>query len=167
MRIVLVSPLPPARDGIADYSARLAVSYREAGHTVATVDARGAVTPEGALGVLSWSPTRMLALVRRLRAWRPDVVHVQHGIATYGTQLAPLWLLALACRVLGVPVVVTHHEVTRDISRLGLPARAYYAVVSRIARLVHVHTEAARRSVRDDLRIAERRVLQLPHPVYP
>lgn len=167
MRIALVSPLPPARDGIADYASRLADAYAQAGHAVATVDARDRGLADGALGALSWSPVRMLTLVRAVRAWRPDVLHVQHGIATYGTQLAPLWTLAVACRILGVPVVVTHHEVTRDIDRLGAPARLYYAVVSRIAALVHVHTEAARHSVRTDLRLGEDRVLQLPHPVFP
>jgi glycosyltransferase involved in cell wall biosynthesis len=168
MRIVLVSPLPPARDGIADYAGRLATAYREAGHRVGTVDSGGTVARSGdTLGALTWSPGRLWRLVRAVAAWQPDAVHVQHGIATYGTSLLPLWLFVAACRVRGISIVVTHHEVTRDVDRLGLPGRLYYGVTSRLAHVVHVHTDSARTSVLEGLRIPATRVLHMPHPVYP
>ena len=167
MRIVLVSPQPPARDGIADYAGRLASSYRAARHQVGTIDARGTVDASGdTLGALSWSPRRLLRLVRAVTAWHPDLVHVQHGIATYGTSLLPLWVVVAACRLRRIPIVVTHHEVTRDVARLGLPGRIYYGVTSRFAHVVHVHTDSARTAVLEGLRIPAARVLQMPHPVY-
>ena len=168
MRIVLVSPLPPLRDGIADYSARLAAAYRDAGHDVAAItgvpqpDAVGATV----LGSVTWSPVRLLGVVRSVRRYRPDVVQVQHGIATYGPRLLPLWVLVLATRLAGARVVITHHEVTRDVERLGLPGRLYYRLVSALAAVVHVHTDAARRALVETLDVAPDRVLVRPHPVY-
>ncbi|MDO9377315.1 MAG: glycosyltransferase [Nocardioidaceae bacterium] len=168
MRIVLVSPLPPARDGIADYSARLAAAYSAAGHEVAAVTAEP--QPDAAwapvLGSLTWSPLGLLGLVRAVRRWRPDAVQVQHGIATYGPRLLPLWALVVACRLVGVRLVLTHHEVTRDVDRLGLPARMYYRFVSALATVVHVHTDKARDTLVDVLDVPAERVLVMPHPVY-
>ncbi|MFY0407341.1 glycosyltransferase [Solicola sp. PLA-1-18] len=168
MRIVLISPLPPARDGIADYTARLAAAYRSAGHDVAAVTA--SPQPDAAfapvLGSLTWSPVGLLRLARAVRRWRPDAVQVQHGIATYGPRLLPLWALVMVCRVAGVRLVLTHHEVTRDVDRLGLPARLYYRFVSNLAAVVHVHTDKARDVLVDVLHVPASRVLVMPHPVY-
>lgn len=168
MRIVLVSPLPPLRDGIADYTAKLATAYRDAGHEVAAItavdqpDATGAVT----LGSVTWSPFGLWRVVRAVRRFGPDVVQVQHGIATYGPRLLPLWMLVLVSRLTGAHIVITHHEVTRDVERLGLPGRLYYRAVSALAAVVHVHTVAAHRALVDSLGVPPERVLVRPHPVY-
>jgi glycosyltransferase involved in cell wall biosynthesis len=168
MRIVLVSPLPPARDGIADYTMRLATAYRVAGHEVAAVTAlpQPEATWAPVLGSLSWSLMAFLRLARAVRRWRPDAVHVQHGIATYGPRLGPLWVTVLALRLSGIRVVITHHEVTRDVDRLGLAGRLYYRAVSARADVVHVHTDRARAVLVERLGVDDARVLVMPHPVY-
>ncbi len=168
MRFLLLSPLPPARDGIADYTARLAAAYQVAGHAVAVVTAVRQVDPAWTpvLGALSWSPLRLLRVLQAIRRWAPDAVQVQHGIATYGARLLPLWILVLATRLVGIPVVITHHEVTRDVDRLGLAGRLYYRVVSTRADVVHVHTEQAKDVLIEQLGISPWRVLVSPHPVY-
>ncbi|GAB3678740.1 glycosyltransferase [Angustibacter aerolatus] len=168
MRLLLLSPLPPARDGIADYAAKLARAYTEAGHEVRGITSLPTPTAPGnppVEGALSWSPLRQLRLLVAARRWRPDAVQVQHGIATYGPRLLLVWSFAGLLRLLGTPVVVTHHEVTRDIERLGLPGRLYYRVVSR-ADVVHVHTASAAAALTDRLGVAPQRVLTMPHPVY-
>lgn len=168
MRIVLVSPLPPLRDGIADYTARLAVAYREAGHEVGAITAAPQPESIGAtiVGSITWSPLHLWRVVRSVRQYAPHVVQVQHGIATYGPRLLPLWLLVVAIRLTGVPIVITHHEVTRDVERLGLPGRLYYRLISTLAAVVHVHTDAARRALVETLGVTPERVLVRPHPVY-
>nr|WP_231127347.1 glycosyltransferase [Motilibacter aurantiacus] len=166
--MVLVAPLPPAPDGIADYAARLGRAYAEEGVEVAalTPTARpGRDVP--VLGQVGWSPRRWLAAYRSARSWRPDAVHVQHSVATYGPGLLPLWLLTAALRRHGADVVVTHHEVTRDLARLGRPGRAYYRLVARATDRTHVHTAAAAATAHGQVGIPADRVLVHPHPVYP
>lgn len=168
MRILLLSHLPPARDGIADYTARLAAAYRGDGHDVAAVTA--VPQPDAAwspvLGALSWSPLGLFRTGRAVRRWAPDALQVQHGIATYGVRLLPLWALVLGLGLLGVPVVITHHEVTRDVDRLGRAGRLYYRAISARADVVHVHTDKAKDVLIERLGIAPWRVLVSPHPVY-
>jgi glycosyltransferase involved in cell wall biosynthesis len=136
MRVLIVSPYPPQRDGLASYSRHLAAALEARGDAVAVVTVRPAARAD-VLGCLRGEPDAAAL------AWRPDVVHVQHTIAGYGPALPALWRLVRRLRAAGVPVVVTHHEVTRDVARLGAAGRAYYRRVARHADAVHVHTKAA------------------------
>ena len=164
----MVSPLPPVQDGIADYAERLCQAYAASGHLVSVVstcdgDSNAAWTR---CGHLTWSPWGLWQLVLRLRRSDATFVQVQHSIATYGPKLPLMWVLLVACRLSGLPLVITHHEVTRDCAKMGLPARVYYALVSRLADLVHVHTVAAHDHLVGRLKLPEDRVLLSPHPVY-
>ncbi|MDX6254557.1 MAG: hypothetical protein QOJ11_891 [Frankiales bacterium] len=168
MRVISISPLPPARDGIADYAGKLAQAYTDAGTTMAavTTTADAARSSMPVLGLVSWSPMTWWRTYRRAAGWHADAVHLQHGIATYGPLLPPLWLLIAALRLKGARILVTHHEVTRDLERLGRPGRIYYRLVSMVTDVVHVHTEASAGVVRDVLKLPATRVLVVPHPVY-
>ncbi|MBT0772046.1 glycosyltransferase [Kineosporia sp. J2-2] len=164
MRTLIVSPLPPRRDGIGDYSAKLVRAYRDHGDEVGALTLAPTTESLAHVGLVSFSPRRWLRTLRGALAWKPDVVHVQHAIATYGPHLALIWPLVAVLRLRGVRVVITHHEVTRDVERLGPPGRVYYALVSRLAHRLHVHTDAAAQGLPAGLRP---RVLVRPHPVYP
>lgn len=135
MRVAYVSPYPPARDGIGDYTAALARATGDAGHAVAVVTPRPAhAAPPEVVGGLGDAA--------RLRAFGPDVVHVQFGVAAFGMRIPAL--LALLRRLPGTRVVVTAHEVTRDTALLRGPGRALYRALARRADVVLVHTPAAR-----------------------
>jgi glycosyltransferase involved in cell wall biosynthesis len=168
MRVISISPLPPAKDGIADYAGKLAQAYAACDTTMAAVtttpDATSSSMP--VLGLVSWSPVTWWRTYRRAAGWHADAVHLQHGIATYGPLLPPLWLLVAALRLKGARTLVTHHEVTRDLERLGRVGRAYYRLVSTVTDVVHVHTEASATAVRSVLKVPAGRVLVVPHPVY-
>jgi glycosyltransferase involved in cell wall biosynthesis len=164
MRLLLISPLPPRRDGIGDYSAKLLQAYREHGDEVGALTLAPTSESLAYTGLVSFVPWRWPGTLRSALAWRPDVVHVQHAIATYGPHLVLIWPLVAILRLRGAQVVITHHEVTRDQQRLGRPGRAYYAVVSRLAHRLHVHTEAAAQGLPEALRD---RIRVQPHPVYP
>lgn len=181
VRVLMVSPMPPARDGIATYSALLGESYLQAGHEVAAVstpvatdDRRVAAPEETGDGVpvatvpvvatVPLAPWRWVGLWRAVRRWRPDVVHVQHTIATWGPRLPAVMALMTALRLAGVPVVVTHHEVTRDVERLGRPAVLHYAVVSRLAGRTHVHTARAAETLRTRMRLDPGSIFVRAHP---
>ncbi len=137
MRIAYVSPYPPARDGIGDYTAALAAATRAAGHEVAAIAARpGAGGPPEVIGGLRDAA--------RLREFGPDVVHVQFGVAAFGTRVPALFALLRRVRGTGARVVLTAHEVTRDTALMRGPGRALYRALARCADVVLVHTPAAR-----------------------
>ena len=116
MRVLLVSgTFPPGQCGIGDYTARLAsalaaldgvrvgvLTQAPAGQTAAP----GAeILPVAA----SWGLAGLLSLLRRVREWKPDIVHFHFPSQGFGLQLAPA-LLPLACRLAGLAVVQTWHE---------------------------------------------------------
>lgn len=164
MNVLVISPMPPEVDGLAPYAANLCAAYRRAGHEVDTIDT-------GRAGADSVSATSLrlsafAAQIRLLRRRRPGLVHIQHTISAYGVLLPMLWTLVVAARLLGACVVVTHHEVTRDIARLKLAGRLYYGVVSRLADAVHVHTQESAATLQQRARVPAHRIVVFPHPVF-
>ncbi|MEV0828785.1 glycosyltransferase [Nonomuraea rubra] len=140
MRILYLSPYPPARDGIGTYTHVLAHAVRARGHEIAVIAARpdpGA--PEEVVGALGGGGEATLrAAVAR---FRPDVVHVQFAVPAFGARSLEV---ARRPATPGVPVVATLHEVSRDTALLRGPGRALYRrLASGCDRLI-VHTRAAR-----------------------
>ncbi|MGW3346938.1 glycosyltransferase [Nonomuraea rubra] len=140
MRILYVSPYPPARDGIGTYTHVLAHAVRARGHEIAVIAARpdpGA--PEEVVGALGGGGEA--ALRAAVARFRPDVVHVQFAVPAFGARSLEV---ARRPATPGVPVVATLHEVSRDTALLRGPGRALYRrLASGCDRLI-VHTRAAR-----------------------
>ncbi len=94
VRIALVGGRVDAeRDGVADYAANLSAALRAAGTDVVPVQVDG-------------SPRDVVAAARRLRADRPDVVHVQFAPSAFGFRPWP----GLLPDLVAAPVVTTVHE---------------------------------------------------------
>lgn len=83
----------PGRDGVADYTVHLVRALEEAGTAVTPVPTDG-------------SPRSVLAVARRIRGLRPDVVHVQFAPSAFGFRPWPGLLPGLV----EAPVVTTVHE---------------------------------------------------------
>src|SRR5215469_15614442 len=139
MRVLFVSPYPPAVDGIGDYTSRLAVAVRGCGHDVRVVlPRRGAGGTPDVLGAIGGRLSGQAASVRRdIARFSPDLVHVQFAVAAFGTRTLVLlrWVKALR-HELNVPVVITMHEVTRDTALLRAPGRALYRAIARKCDLI-------------------------------
>src|SRR3954464_14264174 len=110
MRLLFISgSFPPMPCGVGAYTARLveAVAARP-GYTIGvlTTGTTGKRhLPDGVemLEVANdWSWKSLLPLARRIRAWKPDVVHIQYPSQAYGSHRAP-WILSALLKVLGVP----------------------------------------------------------------
>lgn len=167
MRILAIGPMPPKADGLADYTDGVLAAYAAAGHITAVLaDAPADRSDPRVVGELSLSPAAFSAALVAILRLRPEVVHVQHAIATYALRLAPLWLLVAVARARGARILVTHHEMTRDLQRLGLLGRLYYRIVSALADIVHVHTDEARRTAIERVGVPAARVVVHPHPVF-
>jgi glycosyltransferase involved in cell wall biosynthesis len=167
MRVLFVSPYPPAVDGIGDYTSRLAAAVRGCGHDVRVVlPRRGVGSPPDVLGAIDGRLSRQAGSVRRdIARFSPDLVHVQFAVAAFGARTLALlrWLKALRHDLHG-PVVITMHEVTRDTALLRAPGRSLYRAIARHCDLIIVHTETARATL-TGLRIGlPGKVVVIPHP---
>ncbi|OGT17752.1 MAG: hypothetical protein A3J49_18435 [Gallionellales bacterium RIFCSPHIGHO2_02_FULL_57_16] len=117
MRVMLVSgSYPPMRCGVGDYTARLASALAElAGTEVAVLTDRRAHVSRchGQLTILpevaTWNLRGWREALAAVRAWKPDVVHIQFPTQGYGSGWLP-WLLPLLLKLQGVPIVQTWHE---------------------------------------------------------
>jgi hypothetical protein len=82
MRILFVSPYPPAKDGLASYTKLLVGQLRSEGCEVTIIQ-----TSTLASGDSDWSSSLGIN-IRRLyvavRTARPDVVHIQYTITSFG-----------------------------------------------------------------------------------
>ncbi len=148
MRVLFVSPYPPARDGIGTYTLALATALRTAGHETQVV-----------------VPADLTTLGETVRSWSPDIVHVQFGVAAFGTRTrALLSRLRRVRATCPVPVVATMHEVTRDTGLLRGPGRALYRRLAAQCDHLIVHTRAAREALTGRVGVAEAKVTVVPHP---
>ena len=145
----MVSPYPPSRDGIGDYTAALVGALAGEGHAVGVVAPRAAAgAPAEVLAALGGSAAERAVLRRRVAAFAPDVVHVQFAVAAFGTRAPALWGFLCGLRAeTGVPVVVTAHEVTRDTAILRGAGRLLYRLVCARADRLLVHTDVAARAL--------------------
>jgi glycosyltransferase involved in cell wall biosynthesis len=111
---------------------------------------------------LAGSPRDLRVLRERIAEWSPDIVHLQFAVAAFGARL-PL-LLRLLGNIPGRQVV-TAHEVTRDLERMGWLGHLVYRRIVARASCVMVHTKGAAKAL---LSISpETKVEVLPHPVLP
>jgi glycosyltransferase involved in cell wall biosynthesis len=161
MRIAFVSPYPPQRDGIGDYTAALASAMRDAGHEVMIITPRRRGNP--AVEILGDLGTPN-SLLRRLRAFGPDVLHVQFAVAAFGARTLALLKVLRAVRSHRVRVVLTAHEVTRDTALMRAPGRLLYKHVADLADLTIVHTQSAFSELVGRIGVRSESVMVLPHP---
>lgn len=163
MKILYVSPYPPARDGIGTYTQVLGRALRATGHEVAVAAVRSApdAPPEviGALGGYG-APASLRTAVS---AFRPDVIHVQFAVPAFGSRTPALvrWLGELAGGP--TPIVTTMHEVTRDTALLRGPGRALYRRIAACSDRVIVHTRAGLESVSGRIGAEAGRTEVIPH----
>jgi glycosyltransferase involved in cell wall biosynthesis len=114
MRVLLVSgTYPPVRCGVGDYTAGLARAFgRREDVTVSVLTSSGAagareerveLFPE----VRTWKIADSPLILRRIRGWCPDIVHIQYPTLYYGEIQ---WILPALARLVNGPVVQTWHE---------------------------------------------------------
>lgn len=166
MKVLYVSPYPPTQDGIGNYTHMLAEAARELGHDVRIVvpHPTSNILPE-VIGAVGSRGREYVELREAIAKWAPDVIHVQFAIAAFGMRAATLlrWLDVLRGD-LGVPVVGTLHEVTRDTALLRAAGREFYRRI--VARCEHVivHTHTAYTALVDSIGVPESKAAVIPHP---
>ena len=167
LRVALLEPA--GRGGIHHYSRQLATALAQAGvelhlftardHEFAARD-RERPPPFALHGAFARHRTPPLALLRELRACRPDVVHLQAGTHP----LLHLALLAAARVATGAPIVVTAHDLQpKNSGRFGAWSAA---MLHRAADRVVVHSEALRAALAARQPEVAARARVVPHGEY-
>lgn len=116
MRVMLVAgSFPPCQCGVGDYIARLAQALAQMDdvHVAVLTQEGSSMIPQANVDMLDaargWQISEMSTLLRTIRQWAPDMVHIHYpSQGFYGRALAVF--LPLACRALGLTVVQTWHE---------------------------------------------------------
>lgn len=164
MRILMVTPYPPNRDGIAAYAVQAVRALRTQGHDVEVLSA-GPSAAHHHLDLVG--PRGALALARRVRGYdrvvvqfHPDFFYPLHASPWRRTQVS----LALAVafrRARSVEVVI--HEIDgrhgRRRSLDGQAARLLWRSVDRI----HVHTDGEREDFARDFGVPAARIAVTDH----
>ena len=166
MKIVFVSPFPPAQDGIGTYSQTMITALQAAGHEARVVLPRRQKHQSGdVIGVLSSRRSGLMVLNDAVMKWDPDIIHVQFAFAAFGARTRALcsWL-RLVHAATGIPVVVTMHEVTRDTSSLRRPIRVLYRSLATQCDHVIVHTRAALDMLTGPIGVPRAKCHVIPHP---
>ena len=118
MKILLITgSFPPMRCGVGDYTHQLALALtRDPLLQVAVLTSRAAASLESPAGfvlfpiVEAWDWREFRTILTVIRAWAPDLVHIQYPTLGYGQKRLP-WLLPLCLRLAGFTVVQTWHEI--------------------------------------------------------
>ena len=118
MRILLVAgSYPPEACGVGDYTEKLANSLAalKGVHVgVLTTSAYGRKSTKTSPvelmeAVLKWNFAELPKLIRAIRQWKPDLVHIQYpSQGFFFKPMAPF--MPLICRLLGIKVIQTWHE---------------------------------------------------------
>jgi glycosyltransferase involved in cell wall biosynthesis len=166
MRVLYFSPYPPVRDGIGSYTWMLSNAIKDGGaETAVVIPRRVPEARDEVIGTLLVRGDGYRRLREAVRAWNPDIIHVQFAIAAFGTRtLVLLRWLALLRRDLQVPVVVTFHEYARESAMLPVVGRVLHRrLASQCDRLI-VHTTGALTGVITDCGQSASKVVLIPHP---
>ncbi len=104
--------------GVGDYTAKLAqaLAYTADTTVAVLVDIAASQTDAAApsLEILpiahGWTFSDLPAILRTVRKWRPDIIHMQYPGQGYGAHKLPWLLPSILAIVLRKPIVQTWHE---------------------------------------------------------
>lgn len=150
MNVVLVSPFPPQRDGLAGYTKQLAEYLYAKGHSVSIV-----------------RPNEVWKTIPHLLGRQTHVVHVQYTIPAFALSALVLWFaIFISSAFRRSSIVITFHEIKRETAMLGAVGTLYLRLVSMLADRVTVHTQEAASILREKCRVPAVKVAYLAHPLY-
>ncbi|MCU1447931.1 MAG: glycosyltransferase [Acidimicrobiales bacterium] len=164
MRILMVSPYPPLRDGIATYAVQAVAALRAAGHDVEVLSP-GPSAAHHHLDLLG--PRGALALAKRVRSYdrviiqfHPDLFYRQPATAKELVGVSAALTAAFrAAPDLEVQVHEVDYRLGRGHGPVAVAMRGMWRSVPRIL----LHTDAERAAFLDAFRVPGERVHLSPH----
>ena len=166
MKVLFVSPYPPAKDGIGTYTRALVTGLRSRGDEARIVLPRMQTgLNDDVIGNLTPRQAELTALCKSVASWNPDVIHVQFAIPAFGTRTRALFGFLCAIRAeSGAPIVATAHEVTRETAMLGWLGRLIHRRLAARCDRIIVHTRAACAELAGPVGVPGNKISVIPHP---
>ena len=166
MKIIYVSPFPPAHDGIGTYTRAFVSAMTDQGHEARVITPRvHPDSPQEVIGAIGGGAGQLTGLHDVVMRWQPDVVHVQFAIAAFGARTGRLLQsLRMLHSDLGLPTVITMHEVTRDTALMKSAGRTIYRRVADLCENIIVHTSGAADALTGTVGVPASKVIVIPHP---
>ena len=164
MKVLVVSPYPPRRDGIGSYAVQQVRALLRAGHHVEVCSPE----PSAAHHHASLKgPKGALALRRLMVGFDEVIVHFHPDVfyehpATPTSRITTGLALAAAFGS-GPPVVIRLHEIDHRWAAPSDPSARATRAVFRAAARVEVHVEEHRRQMVEDFKVPAERVVLVDH----
>lgn len=146
MKLAIVAPYPPSKDGIAEYSRKFVESL--GAHKDISVSAIVSKKSDGARepnqhALLSLSPFDWIKIYKTLKT--ADIVHLQFDISNYLLQIPFLLICLVVLRFKSkAKLIATYHEAYRDMELYGILSIVFYRVFNKIFDRIYVHTALSR-----------------------
>jgi len=168
MKIVYITPFPPSKDGIADYSYKLLAAIKRQSKKIDIVSIysfkKNRSGDKSQQALMSYNIFDWIKINRQIKKNRPDLVHLQFDISNYMLLVLPLYLLVWNIkRTLPTKLAVTYHEAYRDRELYGRLATLFYRIFSRPFDRIYVHTELSKQRLVDDFKITPAKIVHIPH----
>lgn len=165
MNIVSITPYPPSKDGIADYSVKLQHALQPLVDSIAVISLeRDGTSTENQHAVLALNPFKWNKLYRTIRSLNPDIVHLQFDVSNYMLLIFPLSYVLLRLRPdKSCKIVATYHEAYRDRELYGLLSVAFYRLFNRLFHRIIVHTSLSEQMLTSTYGAPKDKVISLPH----
>jgi glycosyltransferase involved in cell wall biosynthesis len=117
--------------------------------------------------VLAATPRAIVQTLHTLRAIQPNIIHVQYAIPVFRFYSLILWWILLVFRQSSrVKIVVTVHEVQRELAVMGYVGRLYYYIISRLFDQIYVLTDTTRVILSQQCGIPATKLFKTPHGTY-
>ena len=164
MKILFVSPFPPARDGLANYAAQVVADLRDTGASVHVLSPQ----PSAAVFSADLRAASGLAKVARLSRdydrviiqFNPEIFF--HGMEPFRFLRGWVGLRGLFATVRNIEVVA-HETPYRDDGRAGVVRMRLWKHLWQGPAKILVHTETERRLMRDVFDVPEERLELMDH----
>jgi glycosyltransferase involved in cell wall biosynthesis len=121
---------------------------------------------DGVFRSISLNPSDVVRSIRVLRNLRPEILHVQFAVPTWGLQFTVVLLLVLYAKIcLRSRIIFTFHEVKRELEVLRIPGSLLYRLLARTADRLIVHTDESRQLLMRRCGADDDRITVMPHGV--
>lgn len=166
MKICIISPYPPQKDGIGIYSKKIA-DLLAADKNKVFVISTPSYKSKKIFRYISFSIFDFIKAILLLQKERQDIIHVQYAIPAFGIYNIPILVLLAYIKIAGFgKSVVTFHEVKRETDLLGYFGKLYFQVFSKLFAQILVHTQEAQKILTVNCGIAKSKIRIIPHGIY-
>ena len=169
MNILYISPYPPMKDGIADYTKKLVDELsRNINNEIIVVSLKQKkLKTNRVFYTLSFNPFDLLKTYILLKNKNLHVIHLQYDFSNYMFLTFPILFLLLMLRIFSkIKIVVTFHEAKRDLEHYGVFSLVFYRFISIIFHRIYILNTESLYALKHNYKIDNSKLKLIPHGTY-